>query len=182
MQWHTAVNFHSVSYRAACHQHLIGLLHSTQCGTVISDRNVVSILPICAALLLILMQFNTVSLAFDSQLLSPWRRAFKTSCSIVLLLHYSCCFCPPLFCSFLAGNLGWEISMAPWKAVLPCKQLPLQDKLLLFPLRVVLILVWLKPSVGIMMSKSQLCVTQIRIIIIIDSSASYFLGHCYPNY
>lgn len=103
-------------------------------------------------------------------------------CFITTTFEVVFSFSPSIFCSFFCRNLGWEISMPPSKAVLPCKQLPLQDKLLLFPLRVVLILVQLKTSVGIMMSKSQLCVTQIMIIIIIDYSVSYFLSHCYLNY
>ena len=51
------------------------------------------------------------------------------------------CVCLCSFCCFFCRNLGWEISR-PWlpsKDVLACKQLPLQDKLLLYPLQGVLI-------------------------------------------
>lgn len=115
-----------------------------------------------------LMQFDVVSFALDSQLLLPWKHAYKTSCSSLLLLHYNhvwsffSIFFFLFSVSFLflfCRNLGWEISMSPSKDALPCKQLPLQDKLLLFPLIVALIPVQLRTSVGIMMSKSQLSVT-----------------------
>lgn len=77
---------------------------------------------------------------------------------------------PPFFCfSFLQEPwVGDKQTVAPSKDVLPCKQLPLQDKLLLYPLQAALIPVHpndrgkriLRTSVGIMMSKSQLWVTQ----------------------
>lgn len=137
---------------------------------LIADHNVLNILRESAAVSRSLMQFNVVSFALDSQLPLPWWHAYKTSCSSLLLLHYNDVwsfffFFPHSFficLSFLKEP--WvrdKQTVAPSKDVLPCKQLPLQDKLLLFTLQGALIPVHqnrrgrhtLNTSVGVMINK-----------------------------
>lgn len=88
---------------------------------------------------------------------------FITTTFEVFLFPFFFCF------SFLQEPwVGDKQTATLSKDVLPCKQLPLQDKLLLFPLQGVLIPVHpnqrgkrtLKTSVGIMRSESQLCVAK----------------------
>ena len=106
-----------------------------------------------------LMQFNAMSFALDFQLPLPWWHAWKTHlaaacyCFItatfevfflslslfflfVFLLFFFCFFF--FFFFFLGSLLGSNNALAQSKDVLPCKQLPLQDKLLLYPLQGVL--------------------------------------------
>lgn len=147
----------TVHYVACHHRRRVALLRQCLCPHLQSQ---------CAQRLtracrgsLSLMQFNVVSFTLDSQLPLPWRRAYKTSCSSLLLPHYNhvwsfVFFSPSLFPLSLFICLSFlkepwvrdKQTVAPSKDVLPCKQLPLQDKLLLFALQGALISVHQKPE------------------------------------
>ena len=80
--------------------------------------------PSCSSLLL--LHYNHV-----------WTFSLSPPLSLSLFVFFFCLSPPPLF--FLQEPwLGDKQTMAPSKDVLPCKQLPLQDKLLLYPLQGVL--------------------------------------------
>lgn len=154
---HTNLETHSVLY-TKLHVIIVDVSHClTSVFVLISNQCAQRLTRACHSSLS-LMQFNVVSFALDSQLPLPWRRAYKTSCSSLLLPHYnhvwSFFFPPSLFPLSLFICLSFlkepwvrdKQTVAPSKDVLPCKQLPLQDKLLLFALQGALISVHQKPE------------------------------------
>lgn len=155
MQWHTKLNFPSINHS---NLKVINISYSSPSWKAHSVPLSSSAITMCstsyesASVPLSLMQFNVVSFALGSQLQLPWWHALKKIkhlaaacyCFITTTFEVFFFFSLTLFFVFLFLQEPWvgdKPTVAPSKDVLPCKQLPLRDKLLLFPLRGALILV-----------------------------------------